>query len=79
MSNISKKWTTIATVGFSFAVGRYENRAAHGAACHLQIRQGEDGLLGRRVNFNGKHQETGDAFALDAKLLAHWESLGRAE
>jgi hypothetical protein len=77
MSNITTKWTTIATVGFSYSVGRHQNQAAHGGVCHVQAKKGSNGMLGRRVNSNGRHSETGEAFELDAETLAHWESIAR--
>lgn len=75
MNTITTKWKTIATVGYSHSVSRDENRAAHGGVCHLQARRGNNGLLGRKVNTNGRHHETGEAFALDAATLAHWEKI----
>lgn len=29
------------------------------------------------MNSNGRHQEVGDSFALDAEQLANWERIGR--
>jgi hypothetical protein len=75
---ITTKWTTVATVGFSSSVSRDENRSAHGGVCHLQARKGTNGLLGRKVNSNGRHQEKGESFDLDADTLAHWESIAKA-
>lgn len=76
---LTTKYTTIATVGYSGSVNsRNENRAAHGAVCHLQARKGAHGVIGRRVNSNGRHQETGEAFALDADTLAHWERIAKS-
>ena len=76
---LTTKYTTIATVGYSGSVNsRNENRAAHGAVCHLQARKGAYGVIGRRVNSNGRHQETGEAFALDADTLAHWERIAKS-
>ena len=78
MANVIRnKWTTIATVGYRGSVSRDENRAAHGGVCHLQARQGASGLLGRKVNSNGNHEEIGKFFALDAETLSHWESIQR--
>ena len=76
-TTITTKWTTIATVGFRGSVSRDENRAAHGAVCHMQAREGKNGLLGRKVNTNGRHQEIGKAFDLDSATLSHWESIAR--
>lgn len=72
---ITSKWQTVATVGYTGSVSRDENRAAHGAVCHLQARKGKNGLIGRKVNSNGRHHEVGEAFALDAEMLAHWERI----
>lgn len=77
-TKITTRWATIATVGYQGSVSRDENRAAHGAVCHLQARRGTAGLLGRRVNANGRHEEVGKSFRLDADTLAHWESIERA-
>lgn len=75
---VTSKWTTICTVGYTAPVSRYENRAAHGAVCHCQARRTRDGrIVGRKVNSNGRHQEVGESFALDAEQLAHWERIGR--
>lgn len=80
MATINSKWQTVATVGYngSVATGGKENRAAHGAVCHLQARKGADGIIGRKVNSNGRHTETGTSFALDAETLANWERIAKA-
>ena len=78
MTKITTKWTTVATVGYSSSVSRNENRSAHGGVCHLQARKGTNGLLGRKVNTNGRHEEKGEAFDLDAETLAHWEKIAKA-
>lgn len=78
MAKITTKWTTVATVGYSGSVSRNENRAAHGAVCHLQARKGANGLLGRKVNTNGRHEEKGEAFDLDADTLGHWGTIAKA-
>lgn len=76
---LTSKYQTVATVGYTGSVSRNENRAAHGAVCHLQARRNAAReIVGRRVNSNGRHQETGEAFALDADTLAHWESIERS-
>jgi hypothetical protein len=76
---LTSKYTTVATVGYSGSVNsRNENRSAHGAVCHLQARRNAAGdIVGRKVNSNGRHQETGQAFALDADTLLQWESIER--
>jgi hypothetical protein len=45
----------------------------------LQARKGTNGLLGRKVNSNGRHQEKGESFDIDADTLAHWESNAKAK
>lgn len=77
-TKITTKWATICIVGYdgSVASGADENRMAHGAVCHYQARRGANGLLGRKVNSNGRHSETGKAFSLDADTLARWERIG---
>lgn len=74
-TKITTRWTTIATVGYLPGIAKEENRAAHGAVCHLQARKGANGIIGRKVNTNGRHQEAGDSFPLDADTLAHWERI----
>jgi len=79
MTKITSKYTTIATVGYSGSVSsKNENRSAHGAVCHLQARKGANGIIGRKVNTNGRHQEVGEAFELDADTLAHWERIAKS-
>ena len=79
MTKITSKYTTIATIAYQGSVdSKNENRSAHGAVCHLQARKGANGLLGRKVNTNGRHEEKGEAFDLDADTLAHWESIAKA-
>jgi hypothetical protein len=76
-TKITTRWTTIATVGDCGSVSRDENRSAHGGVCLLQARKGANGTLGRKVNSNGRHQETGEAFPLDSETLARWERIAR--
>jgi hypothetical protein len=77
-ATITSTWKTIATVGFAGCVNAHDsNPAAHGAVCHLEARQGTRGLLGRRVNSNGKHEEVSQAFSLTADQLAQWQKLAR--
>lgn len=79
MAKITTKYTTIATVGYAGSVSsKNENRAAHGAVCHLQARKGANGIVGRKVNINGRYQETGESFPLDADTLAHWERIAKS-
>ena len=76
---LTRKFQTVATVGYSGSVSRNENRAAHGAVCHLQARRNAAGeIVGRRVNSNGRHQEIGSPFLIDADTLAQWESIERS-
>ena len=75
-TSITTKWTTIAIVGYSGSVSRDENRAAHGGVCLLQARKGKRGVIGRKVNSNGRATEVGKSFALDAETLAHWQHIG---
>jgi hypothetical protein len=76
---ITGTWKTVAIVGFSGGVSRDQNPAAYGGVCLLQARRNKSGqVMGRRVNSNGRHLETGAAFALDANKLANWESIAKA-
>ena len=71
---LTSKYTTVAIVGYQHSVNRRnENRSAHGAVCLLQARKTGDGIIGRKVNSNGRHQEVGQAFDLDSDTLAQWE------
>jgi hypothetical protein len=36
-------------------------------------------MQGRRVNANGLHEETGDAFDLDSDRLENWEGIARSQ
>jgi len=73
------KWETIATVGYHSSVNpQNENRAAHGAVCHLQARKSPTGnLLGRRINSNGRHQEISESFPLSLEQLETWKAIER--
>ena len=76
---ITSKFKTVAIVGYSGSVSsRNENRAAHGAVCLLQARRGANGLVGRKVNSNGRHEEVGDVFELDEERLAEWDAIDKA-
>jgi hypothetical protein len=77
---IANKWTTVAIVGFNGSVrSRTENKAAHGGVCRLQARSGKGGgMLGRKVNVNGAHEEIGESFALDSETLAQWEMIAKS-
>jgi hypothetical protein len=47
----------------------------------LQIRKvknGLDGLMARRVNSNGTHQEIGKPFLIDDVTLARWHKIAKA-
>lgn len=75
---ITTKFQTICTVGYCGSVSRNENRAAHGAVCHIQVRRGKTGLLARKVNSNGRHQEIGESFEPTADDIAHWERIEKS-
>lgn len=75
---LTSKFTTIATVGFSGSVCINQNPAAHGGVCHLQARRTADGIVGRRVNTNGRHSETGETFTIDAYTLIRWQRINRS-
>ena len=79
-----RTWTTLAIVGYTCSVAESygkENKSAHGGVCLLQIRKvknGLDGLMARRVNSNGSHQEVGKAFLIDDVTLAKWHRIAKA-
>lgn len=76
---ITSKYQTICTVGYQGSVSRRsENRAAHGAVCHIQVRRAGGRVLARKVNSNGRHIETGEAFAATAEQIANWESIAKS-
>jgi len=75
---LTSKFNTIATVGFCGSVSSNQNPAAHAAVCHLQARRTAAGnIVGRKVNSNGRHIETGKSFQLDADTLAQWQRIDR--
>ena len=78
MNAITTKWTTLAITGYRGSVSRNEERRAHGGVCLLQVRRGANGILGRRVNSNGRHRETSEAFAMDDATLANWQAIAKA-
>lgn len=76
---MSRKWETIATVGYTACVNpQNENRAAHGAVCHLQARRTQGGMIGRRVNTNGQHQEISESFKLSLSQFEIWEAIEKS-
>jgi hypothetical protein len=77
---LTSKFTTVATVGYQGCVNsRNENRAAHGAVCHLQARRNAHGdIVGRMVNSNGRHYETGACFDINTETLAQWERIEKS-
>jgi hypothetical protein len=75
---ITSKYQTLCTVGYSGSVSRYENRAAHGAVCHIQVRRAGGRILARRVNSNGRNQEIGEAFEPTSDELSRWQSIADA-
>ena len=76
---ITTKFKTIAVVGFTRSVSsRSYNPSAHGGVCLLQARRTPAGkLLGRRVNSNGRHSETGESFELSESGLEHWQAIAK--
>lgn len=75
---ISTRFQTIATVGYTGSVSRNENRAAYGGVCLLQVKRNAFGkAIGRRINSNGGHLEVGKPFELDAETLYLWSQIGR--
>ena len=78
-ATVSTKWQTVATVGYSGGVSsRHQNPAAAGGVCHLQARRSGKGMIGRKVNSNGNHQEVGESFPLDSERLAQWQTIERS-
>ena len=77
-ATITTKYQTICTVGYTGSVSRDENRAAHGGVCHIQVRRGANGLLARKVNTNGRHEEVGASFVPTAEQVARWEAIAKA-
>ncbi len=75
---ITTKWKTICTVRYTGSVSRDENRAAHGGVCLIQVRRGKRGVLARRVNTNGRHDEIGESFDATPEDIAYWESIEKA-
>jgi len=75
---LTSRFKTIAIVGYSSCVNcNNRNGAAHGAVCLLQARRGENGIIGRKVNSNGRHKEISEPFDLDKEILIHWERIAR--
>lgn len=76
---ITSRWTTIYTRGYQSSVNsRDENRAAHGAVCHTQLRKTRDGrTVARQVNTNGRHTEESKPWEPSAAELA--DMMARAE
>jgi hypothetical protein len=75
---IGHRWATAAIVGYTGAVSRDEDRRAHGGVCLLQLRRSRSGILARKVNSNGRHEEIGTPWTPDAETVAHWIRLGGA-
>jgi len=62
---LTRRFQTIITRGYTAAVSRNENRAAHGAVCHTQCRRTASGAIRcRQVNSNGRHIETGESYEI---------------
>lgn len=77
---ITTKFKTIAVVGYTHSVSSDSyNPSAHGGVCLLQARRTPVGkLLGRRVNSNGRHNETSRSFELSESELKHWQAIAKS-
>ena len=75
MTTLTKAWQTILIDGYTGSVSRDENRRAHGGVCLYQARRTRDGIEARRVNANGRAEEVGEPFAVDAETVARWASI----
>jgi hypothetical protein len=76
-----RTWTTLAIVGYTGGVAdgyATANRSAHGGVCLLQVQQLANGVVARRVNSNGTHQEIGKPFLIDDVTLAKWHQIAKA-
>lgn len=74
--DITSRWRTICTAGYSGSVSRDENPAAHGGVCLTQIRRNRSGvIIARRINSNGHHQEVGESFVPTEDEIEHWQSI----
>lgn len=75
---LTNRWQTICVVGYEQGLHtECENRSAHGSVCLCQARvSGKNGVRGRKVNSNGRHEEIGYAFALTREQLGHWQEMG---
>ncbi|MGV3605224.1 MAG: hypothetical protein ACO1RA_02370 [Planctomycetaceae bacterium] len=77
---ITSKYTTICTMVFQGSVSsKNYNPAAHGGVQFIQVRRGANGILARRINSTGRHDEIGEAFVPTAQQLANWEAIAKAE
>ena len=77
-TKLTSRWQTMCVLGYTGSVSRDENRAAHGGVCLHQARRSKDGrIMARKVNSNGRHEEIGEPFEIDADKLAHWQSIDR--
>lgn len=76
MKTLTKAWKTIMIDGYTGCVSRHENRQAHGGVCLYQARRARGGgIEARRVNANGRAEEIGEAFSVDADTVAHWAAI----
>ena len=75
---LTTRWNTACTVGYTASVSREENRSAHGGVTHVQVRRGARGIIARKVNSNGRHQEVGATFTPTAEQIQHWANIDRA-
>jgi hypothetical protein len=74
--SLTRNWKTILIDGYTGSVSRDENRRAHGGVCLYQARRTRGGVLeARRVNSNGRAEEVGEPFAVDAETVARWASI----
>jgi hypothetical protein len=74
--SLTKKWQTVLIDGYTGSVSRDENRRAHGGVCLYQARRTRDGgIEARRVNSNGRAEEIGEAFAVDADTVRQWAAI----
>lgn len=77
MTTLTRTWQTILIDGYRGGVDcRHQNPRAHGGVCLYQARRTRGGgIEARRVNSNGRAQEVGEPFAVDAETVAHWAEI----
>lgn len=76
-TKLTTRWKTICIVGYTGSVSREDyNPAAHGGVCLCQARRtAGGGIIARKVNTNGRHEEVGESYPIDADTVADWEHL----